>query len=150
VSDLREAPHRVAGKAFPATRIPGRAWAPIGSALAAAAAVAAVAVVDPNEPGHYPACPFLLVTGQYCPGCGTLRAVHAMAHGDLGEALARNPLTVAAVPLVLLIWLAWARRAVTGRPRSWAAPGWAIWALGAAVVVFWVLRNLPGFEWLAP
>lgn len=37
--------------------------APAGVLVAAAAVVAFVAVVDPNEQGHYPTCPFLALTG---------------------------------------------------------------------------------------
>ena len=33
-----------------------------------------VAVLDPNEPGHYPTCPFLRLTGLGVPGCGSLAA----------------------------------------------------------------------------
>jgi hypothetical protein len=117
---------------------------------AAAVGVLTVALIDPNRPGRYPTCPFLAVTGHYCPGCGALRAVHALAHGDLGEALARNPLLVLAVPLVAGIWVAWARRSVTGRPRAWLAPPWLLWSLLALVLAFWVLRNLPGATLLAP
>jgi hypothetical protein len=109
-----------------------------------------IATVDPNEPGHYPTCPFLSLTGAYCPGCGSLRAVHALAHGDVGTAIDRNPLAVLAVPLVVALWLLWARRRVLGRPRTWAAPAWVINALLVAVVAFWVLRNLGPFAWLAP
>jgi hypothetical protein len=127
-----------------------RAAGPAATLLLAGAAAAVVATVDPNQPGHYPTCPFLLLTGHWCPGCGSLRAVHALAHGDLGEALARNPLAVALLPLAVVLWGLWVRRRLTGRPRTWAAPGWAIWALLAVVLVFWVLRNLSGFGWLAP
>ncbi len=119
-------------------------------AAASVASVAYVAAVDPNSPGHYPTCPFLAITGFYCPGCGSLRAVHALAHGHLAHALGSNPLTVAAVPLLLAAWLGWLRRSRTGRGRSWAAPGWAVWALLGVVVAFWCLRNVPGLTWLGP
>lgn len=112
--------------------------------------MAVIAVVDPNQPGHYPTCPFYAVTGAYCPGCGSLRAVHALAHGDVGTALDRNPLAVLAVPLVAALWLLWARRRLLGRERTWAAPASWINALLVAVIVFWVLRNLGPFDWLAP
>lgn len=127
-----------------------RLLGPIGGALGGVAGVAVVATVDPNEPGHYPTCPFLAVTGRYCPGCGSLRAVHALAHGDVGEALARNPLLVASVPLVLVLWGLWVRRTVTGKQRTWAAPAWWIWGLLVLVLAYWVARNLPGATWLAP
>ena len=123
---------------------------PAGVAAAAAAVVGYVGAVDPNVAGHYPTCPFLWLTGWYCPGCGSLRAVHALAHLDVATALARNPFAVAMVPVLVWIWLRWAARSAAGRPRTTAAHPALIWGLLVAVLVFWVLRNLPGFGWLAP
>jgi hypothetical protein len=57
---------------------------------------------------------------------------------------------VLAVPLVAALWLLWARRRVAGRGRTWAAPAWTINALLAVVLLFWLLRNLGPFSWLAP
>lgn len=128
----------------------GRTWLVLLSAAAAAAALASVAMVDPNEPGHYPTCPFLAVTGWFCPGCGSLRAAHALAHGDLREALARNPLMVVTVPALVVWWVVWLLRAARARPRRWLAPAWTIWALFTVIVAFAVARNLPGAEFLAP
>lgn len=130
---------------------PASPVAPLAVLAGSVAALAVVATVDPEQPGHYPVCPFLSVTGWWCPGCGTLRAVHALTHGDLATAVERNVLTVLAVPVLVIAWAAWLRRTVTGRPRSrWAAPPVALWGLLATVVVFWVLRNLPAGSWLAP
>lgn len=117
---------------------------------AVAAATTYLAVVDPHQGGHYPTCPFLFLTGLWCPGCGSLRAVHDLAHGDLAGALGMNPLTVATVPVLVLMWAAWVRRAASGRPAGWFAPGWAVWSFLGVVLAFWVLRNLPWFSFLAP
>lgn len=136
-----------------AERSPGfvsRVAGPVASAVGALAAVALVGAVDPSEPGHYPTCPFLAVTGLFCPGCGSLRAIHALAHGDVRGALARNPLMVVTVPALLIWWAAWLARAVRATPRRRLAPAWMIWALLAVVVAFAVTRNLPGAEFLAP
>jgi hypothetical protein len=122
---------------------------PAGLALAGVAALAWVAEVDPNQAGHYPTCPFLFLTGWYCPGCGSLRCLHALAHGDVGAALSFNPLTVFGLVAVVGLWAGWAQRRITGRARR-AAPGWVLWAVLGVVLAFWVLRNLPGFAWLAP
>lgn len=122
---------------------------PAAVAVAALAAGAYVGAVDPNQAGHYPTCPFLWLTGWYCPGCGSLRAVHALAHGDAGTALSRNPLTVVFAVVLVLMWASWLQRAVTGRARR-AAPAWALWLVLGVVCAFWVLRNLPGMQWLAP
>jgi hypothetical protein len=126
-------------------------WRPAVVLAGAAAAFAFVGAVDPEEPGHYPTCPFLAVTDLWCPGCGSLRALHALAHGDVAAAVDRNVLTVAAVPVLGAFWVLWVRRTVTGRPRSdRAAPAAALWALLVVVVFFWVLRNTGPGAWLAP
>ena len=126
------------------------AVAPVLVAVAAAAAVGVVAVVDPNEPGHYPTCPFLAATGRHCPGCGSLRAVHALAHGDLGAAVGLNALAVGGILLLAAIWLRWVGARVAGRSRAQLAPAPAVWVLLALVLVFWVTRNLPFGTSLAP
>lgn len=122
----------------------------LGATAAGMAALAVVAVRDPNTAGHYPTCPFLAVTGWYCPGCGALRAVHALTHGDLSAAVGFNPLLVAVLPVLAGLYLGLVRRTVTGRPRSRAAPGWLVWAFLLVVLAFGVLRNLPAGAWLAP
>ena len=129
-----------------------RALAPVlAVSVAGLAAGALLYVVDPNQPGHYPTCPFLALTGLYCPGCGALRATHDLLHGDLTGALARNPLAVLAVPYLVLAFVTWVLRR-TGRPapRSTQLPAWTIWALLVLVLAFGVLRNLPGFAFLSP
>jgi hypothetical protein len=123
---------------------------PCGVLALAAPVVALVALVDPNEPGHYPTCPFLLFTGLFCPGCGALRAVHALAHGRVDEALGLNPLVVVASLWLVVEWAGWVTRRLTGRPRTTMAPAWVLWCVLATIVAFGVLRNLPGFAFLAP
>lgn len=39
-------------------------------------------------------CPFRLLTGLPCPGCGTTRALTALSAGDLSAALSLNPVAV--------------------------------------------------------
>jgi len=123
---------------------------PLGAAAAALVGAGYVANIDPNVPGHYPGCPFLAITGWYCPGCGALRAVYALGHGDLMTALARNPFTVVAAGYLAVSWALWLQRSATGRPRRWVArPGVWYGVLGI-ILMFWVLRNVPGWTWLSP
>lgn len=107
--------------------------------------------VSPEEPGNYPTCPFLAMTGYYCPGCGSLRAVHALTQGDVVTAWERNPLAIALLPFVMLSWLAWGLR-ILGL-TSWSPTrintAW-IWGLLALVLVYWLARNIPGCTWLSP
>jgi hypothetical protein len=126
-------------------------WGPPAAVAAAAATVVGyVGAVDPNQAGHYPTCPFLFLTGYYCPGCGSLRGIHALAHGDLMAAIDHNVLMVAALPYLVAGYLGWLRRRGWDRPRTWLAPPWVIWALLVVVLAYWVLRNVPAFSWLAP
>ncbi|REE99753.1 DUF2752 domain-containing protein [Thermomonospora umbrina] len=116
-----------------------------------AAAVTLVAVVDPHEPGHYPICPLLWATGLYCPGCGTLRMVNSLAHGHAAAAFGLNPLAFVLLPVFGYLWGRWALRSVRGRPmasRLLTPP--AAYGFVAVVVVYWVLRNLPFADVLAP
>jgi hypothetical protein len=109
-----------------------------------------VALVDPNESGHYPTCPFFALTGHFCPGCGSLRAMHALTQGDLAGAAGLNVLALASLPVLAVIWLRWVRRSWTGAPRTQPAPAALIWALAVGVLVFGVIRNLPFGAALAP
>jgi len=123
---------------------------PLGVAAVTLVGTGYVATVDPNTVGHYPTCPFLAITGWYCPGCGALRAVHALAHGDPMTALARNPFVVVALGYVVVAWVLWLERTVRGRPVRWLAPPWVLYSVLGAILMFGVLRNLPGWTWLSP
>ena len=125
---------------------------PIAAVSATVVAASSVLfVVDPNQPGHYPMCPFLATTGWYCPGCGSLRAAHDLLHGDLAGAFARNPLAVLAVPYLVFAFATWVlRRLGYHPPSSTQLPTWVIWAVLVVVVAFGVFRNLPGAAWLSP
>lgn len=127
-----------------------RALAPLGVAAAAAAVVTTIGLLDPNVAGHYPTCPWLALTGTYCPGCGSLRAIHALAHGDPATAMARNPLAVMAIGWLVVWFLVWARRTVTGRVRTRMAPAWVLYGILGVIVAYWVARNIPGWTWLSP
>lgn len=124
----------------------------IGVAVLATAAMITLRYVDPTRPDSaLPACPFLSITGLYCPGCGSTRSLHALGHFDVATALAMNPLLVIVLPVlaVLVLNTATARAKLPGLPgRLIADPRVWLWLL----VSYWILRNLPWppFSWLAP
>ncbi|WAL94946.1 DUF2752 domain-containing protein [Streptomyces sp. Je 1-369] len=127
-----------------------RLLVPAGLLASVAGAFAYVGAVDPNEPGHYPACPLLRLTGIYCPGCGGLRSAHAFIHGDLTTALGANALAVAGYVLFAALWTVWVIRTVRGRPLRIALGTAQLWGVGALVTVFTLTRNLPFGSWLHP
>lgn len=128
-------------------------WIAVGGVLAVAG-LALVYTVDPSVAGFYPPCMLHRLTGWHCPGCGATRALHALLHADLPQALAFNPVFVFLMPImgVALAWHGlekWRGRPPRTRPLL---PSGVILALAALLVAFGLLRNLPGwpFELLAP
>lgn len=99
---------------------------------------------NPAQHSFYPRCAFYQLTGWQCPGCGGLRAMHQLLHGHLRTALQLNALAVIALPLAAWgLWRELARGGMQLRAR------W-LWLLGAMLLLFGIIRNLPGFGWLAP
>lgn len=133
-------------------------WRRIQPPLLLAAVVLAGSVAlhlrDPHQQGSWGFCPWLLLTGTHCPGCGGLRAVNDLTHGDVVSAASSNLLLVTGLPASAALWL----RSLAHRWRGVARP-WpphrvnlaATLAIGS-VVVFTVARNLPvdSLRWLAP
>jgi hypothetical protein len=65
----------------------------------------------PAGSGFYPRCPVFFWLHLYCPGCGGTRALAALLHGRLNEAMHWNAMVViffpfAAVFLALTYWRA--------------------------------------------
>ncbi len=108
---------------------------------AVAGAVATLWWVDPAAAGWLPQCPLHLLTGWHCPGCGATRAAHALLHGDVAQALAKNPLLVCVAPPAAAYWV-WNR---VRRGPGWATsvPHRAILVVLVVMIVYGVLRNLP-------
>lgn len=106
---------------------------------------------DPNTAGSYGFCPFEVLTGWDCPGCGGLRAVHALTDLQVGVALSSNVLAVALVVALAVAFIAWIPRRLADPRSSMIAissrTGVVLIAIG---FVFTVVRNTPWGSWLAP
>ena len=94
---------------------------------------------SPEISGGVLLCPVKRYLGLQCPGCGTLRAMHALLHGDLRAALNYNPLSVALLPVVLL-YLSFG--ALLGREPYHKLQVWAGRALIVVIISFTIIRNL--------
>jgi len=101
-------------------------------------------VFDPATSGVFPPCPVRYLTGWYCPGCGSLRAMHQLLHGNLRAAWAMNPLSVTLLPFVMYGLASHALFEIRGRelPRTFLPAVW-IRALCAIIILFGIARNLP-------
>ena len=122
---------------------PGRinAWWYAG---AAAVATAYLWVANPTTPGNhlFVPCPFKLLTGLDCPGCGATRASWAIVHGHPLRALGYNALWTLLAPLLVWAWLLevrghWSTSRHPFRTRRFVP------TLGVVAVTFAVARNLP-------
>lgn len=60
-------------------------------------------VFNPIDNIWAPKCPFKLLTGLSCPGCGFQRALHALLHGHFAEAAAYNYWLLFALPYLLAL-----------------------------------------------
>ena len=124
-------------------RVSARAQYVLAGALILMAA-AVLYVLDPREPGNYPVCPFLGLTGYHCPGCGTLRALHQLLYGNPMSALGYNLVTVLSLPFLGYAFVVGALRAFRmPAPVSLFINSKLIWGLFFGIVTFWVLRNIP-------
>lgn len=121
--------------------------------VSAVAAMGLLLCFSPVECQWFPPCPFRSLTGWYCPGCGSTRALHHLLHGKIGAAFGYNPLMVASVPFLLVRGVArWVPGCALRVFDEKALRPAAIIGICVLVVVYGVLRNLPAypFSFLAP
>lgn len=112
----------------------------------AAAGLVMLRIFDPASSGVFPPCPLHYFTGLYCPGCGSLRALHALTHGNVQQAWAMNPLTILFLPYLMYGLTSEAVRLWRGRglPQPLLSPA-LIRAAFALIVVFGIARNIPAY-----
>ena len=105
---------------------------------------------EPGKSGFFPACPFRLLTGFLCPGCGTTRALHQILHGHFGTAFTLNPLLFFAIPFAAFAFIRYSVIVMRGgvpRPNSLPAP--VIYAIFFIILSFWIFRNTPYYPFVS-
>lgn len=78
-------------------------------------------------------CPFRLIFGIPCPGCGMSRALLALVHGDLKASLSFHPLlipTALCLMLGVVFWKKNSRKAYRAVLYIWIA----------AMIILWLIR----------
>ena len=117
------------------------------------AGIVLLRLYDPANSSVFPPCPLHYLTGFYCPGCGSLRAIHQLLHGNLQAAWAMNPLSVLLFPYLAYGLASEMLFQLRGqRLPQFTLPGVWIRALCAVIILFGIMRNLPlhPFNLLAP
>ncbi|CAB5019806.1 MAG: DUF2752 domain-containing protein [Actinobacteria bacterium] len=104
-----------------------------------------LALWDPARRGGPPLCPYRLVTGHNCPGCGLTRSAGAFLRGRWHEAFtlhALGPVLVVEALLVCLTFVVLGPR-LRGRVPSWFGPAVLV-ANAVALFAVWTMRSSTG------
>lgn len=111
----------------------------------AAGTCAAVWIGDPTTPGGFlPLCPTKALLGVDCPGCGTLRMIYSLLHGDVLAAIRFNAFALVALGFLAVAYGTWTYARVSGRQiGGWQHYRWAPQITLAVVAVWFVVRILP-------
>lgn len=95
--------------------------------------------------GHGLQCPFHVLTGLYCPGCGNSRALQALFRLRFAEALRYNylmPLEAGFVVYAAVRTTAHYLR--TGVYKLTIGPEWIGFVVLGVLAAWWVVRNVLG------
>ena len=136
-----------------------KGWKKMFPALVIVLLVGAVIFISQYEPvankQYYPQCGFKKATGYDCPGCGGLRATHAVTQGNIVGAFRFHPGFMLSLPIVGYLFVLWIRewrrtgempvpfsQPECNRPLTWIA---------ILFVSIGIVRNIPvkPFSWLA-
>ncbi|QKZ12487.1 DUF2752 domain-containing protein [Spirosoma sp. KUDC1026] len=98
--------------------------------------------VNPAVATFFPPCPFRLLTGLPCPGCGSQRCLHQLLHGHVDEAFALNPLLVLSLPYLLVGFVVEYSSLRTRFPqfRQRLYGRVAAWICFGLVMLYWFIR----------
>lgn len=99
--------------------------------------------LNPETEPIFPKCPFLVLTGYECPGCGTQRAIHQLLHLNIASALKYNAFMVFALPYVFMgIYM----EHLGGKKRNKRLfrilfGRYSAVVILVIIILFWILRN---------
>jgi Protein of unknown function (DUF2752) len=106
---------------------------------------AALLLLYPPAQYHfYPQCPIHQYLHIDCPGCGATRALAALLHGHVAEALRLNALTTLLLPIAAFYAIRSYIHLLLSKPIYLPQPTTRTLQLACAItLVFTILRNLP-------
>jgi hypothetical protein len=155
-TDISPTPLQSMSSRSPAGRLRSSGWRVAGIVLRPATLLLLGLVVGALIPLNWltsgpSLCPFKVMTGLPCPGCGLTRSTVAFLHGDITTSFYFHPLgapmVIALVVFALIDAWVWWRGSQPGgrrRPASWL-PEWLIltpgpWVAIAAITLVWLVR----------
>ena len=98
----------------------------------------------PAQFSFYPRCPTYELFHLQCPGCGATRALAALLHGHVAEAMNLNGLITLLLPFAAAYGTLCYYRLLQRKPFRWTQPPpTVLYTAFAAAAAFTVVRNLP-------
>jgi hypothetical protein len=120
-----------------------RRWLANLAAFAVAIAACVVLRFPPVSSQFYPRCPISFWLHIYCPGCGGTRALAALLHGRVTEAMHWNAMVVLFFPFVGAFLAVTYWRAMQANTFRWPNIPNSLLKLSLVLIgVFTVVRNL--------
>lgn len=122
----------------------GHRWTANLAAVATATACYLLLRFPPAASSFYPRCPIFTWLHLYCPGCGGTRALAALLHGRLLEAMHWNAMVVLLIPFATFYFAITYWRAIQKTDFDWPNVSDSLLALILGCFgIFTLLRNLP-------
>lgn len=92
-------------------------------------------------------CIFHEITGLYCPGCGVTKLTFSLLELDFYQAFRANPLIFILLILAIIYYLI---KIILNKlfKINITIPNYVYYILLVITILFGVLRNIPGFEFL--
>lgn len=117
--------------------------------LASIAGILVLLFFPLNKYHFYPVCPWYWLTHTYCPGCGTLRGIDHLLHGDILGLFKANKIGIIFLPILLWEYVQRGVQGIVGyRLPEFTLSKIELYVLVVLIIGYWVTRNFVSF--LAP
>lgn len=112
-------------------------------AIALVIAVVSLYFYDPMVASFSYRCPVKTLTGFDCPGCGGQRAIHALLHFRIREAIAYNPfLIIVALYISVVVSIELMHGPCIDRMRRIVLGSRVVWIYLTIMFIWAIVRNL--------
>lgn len=108
---------------------------------------------NPAQYSIFPRCPFNRLTGLFCPGCGSQRAIHQILHGYFINGISHNLLIGLAVFVIAYdAFIHLTNNVLNKNFKNILHYSKITYTILILIVLFWVLRNINQYPFtiLAP
>lgn len=105
--------------------------------------------IDPSTTAFFPKCPFLSLTGIYCPGCGSQRAIHHILQGHILTGIRHNymfllVIVVLSYQAIIFIINKLGKKTYNNLLHK----SKTTYTILVLVILFWIMRNIPYFPFM--